>query len=116
MWDIGSRWFDVAVVLWIFAFGNILFGHFEEHRPKWRRLAKVVLVLGVFLVLMEFAGRAWAYAFLAIPLLAALYVHAIWLPRKGVNGLTGEPRARYYEVIGYRPPARSDDTRADPRP
>src|SRR5262245_29805861 len=39
-------WFAVAVTTTIFAVGNILFGHFEEKTPKWRRTAKVVLVLG----------------------------------------------------------------------
>ena len=35
MWSIESRWFDVAVVMSIFAVGNILFGHFEQHKPRW---------------------------------------------------------------------------------
>lgn len=30
-------WFDLAVVFGIFAFGNVLFGHFEEHKPQDRR-------------------------------------------------------------------------------
>ena len=62
MWSIESRWFDVAVVMSIFAFGNILFGHFEQHKPRWRRLLKVVIVLGVFLALAEWAGRWWPMA------------------------------------------------------
>ena len=36
----------VAITAFIFAVGNILFGHLEERTPKWRRVAKVVLVLG----------------------------------------------------------------------
>ena len=30
-------WIDVAVMASMFAVGNILFGHFEERTPKWRR-------------------------------------------------------------------------------
>ena len=45
MWDTNSLWFDVAIVMGVFALGNILFGHFEEHKPKWRRILKVVIVL-----------------------------------------------------------------------
>jgi len=41
MWSMDTLWFDATVVLGIFAVGNILFGHFEAHRPKWRRLLKV---------------------------------------------------------------------------
>jgi hypothetical protein len=101
MWSTDTRWFDVAVVMSIFAVGNIVFGHFEEHRPKWRRLLKVVVVLAAFIALSEFAGRTWAFGLIGVMLVGALYIHAWWLPRRGVNGLTGEPRDRYYEIIGY---------------
>ncbi len=100
MWSTQTLWFDVAVVMTIFAVGNICFGHFEEHRPKWQRLLKVVLILGVTLCLSATLGRAWAYGVLSLPLLAAVYVHAWWLPKHGVNGWTAEPRERYHELIG----------------
>jgi len=107
MWATDTIWFDATIVLGIFAFGSILFGHFEEHRPKLRRVLKVVLVLGIALALSATLGRVWMLAFLAIPLLGAIYVHGWWLPKRGVNGWTGEPKERYYEVIGYKaPPAR----------
>ena len=38
MWAIDTPWFDVAVIGVSFAVGNILFGRFEEHRPRWRRI------------------------------------------------------------------------------
>jgi hypothetical protein len=107
MWSTDTLWFDAAVVLGIFAVGNILFGHFEAHRPKWRRLLKVALFLAIVLSLSATVGRAWACAFLALPLLAALYIHLIWLPKHGINGWTGEPRDRYLELVtktrGSRP-------------
>jgi hypothetical protein len=34
-------WMPVAITAMIFAVGNILFGHFEERTPKWKRVAKV---------------------------------------------------------------------------
>ena len=43
VWNINTPWFDVAVVVSIFGFGNILFGHFEQHRPKWKRLLKALM-------------------------------------------------------------------------
>ncbi|HVR95370.1 MAG TPA: hypothetical protein VMW27_02065 [Thermoanaerobaculia bacterium] len=103
MWRTDTLWFDAAVVLGIFAFGNIGFGHFEEHKPKWRRLLKVVLVLAIMLTLSATAGRVWAYTFLALPLIGAAVVHLWWLPRNGVNGWTGEPKERYYQLIGHTP-------------
>jgi len=31
-------------------------------------------------------------------------VHAIWLPSKGINGWTGEPKDKYYELRGWPKP------------
>jgi len=102
MWSLDTHWFDVALIMAIFAIGNILFGHFEEHRPKWRRLLKVVLILGIFIGIASTLGRPWALALLGIMFIGVLIVHGWWLPRHGVNGWTGEPKAKYYEVIGYK--------------
>jgi hypothetical protein len=99
MWQTNTYWFDVAVVLGIFAFGTILFGHFEEHKPKLRRVLKVVIVLAVTLSLASTVGRLWAYIFLALPLLGAVYVHLRWLPQHGINGWTGEPKDKYLELV-----------------
>ena len=99
MWSIETRWFDVAVVMSIFAIGGICFGRFEEHRPRWRRLLKLALVLAIVLALSAWAGRAWAYGVLAPFALAAAYVHLVWLPKHGINGWTGEPRDRYLELV-----------------
>jgi len=38
-------WMAVAITAIIFTIGNILFGHFNEGTPKWKRVTKVVLVL-----------------------------------------------------------------------
>lgn len=106
MWRADTPRLDVAIVLGVFAVGNILFGHFEEHRPKWRRLLKVALVLVVVVGLATTVGRAWAYGVMALPLLGAAVIHLWWLPRHGINGWTGEPKDAYYRLIGARPPER----------
>jgi len=102
MWNTDALWFDVAVVMSIFAVGNVLFGRFEEHRSRGRRLLKVVLVLAVTLTLSATAGRLWAYGVLAVPLIAAAYVHLVWLPQRGINGWTAEPRDKYLELMKSR--------------
>ena len=104
MWDTATYCFDVAVVFGIFAVGNILMGHFEEHRPKWRRLLKVALVLGLALWLSWMQLRWILYLVLGIAGMAALYIHAIWLPKHGINGWTGEPRESYLRLVTKRPP------------
>ena len=111
MWQTDTPWFDTTVVLGIFTVGSILFGHFEEHKPKWRRLLKVVIVLTVVLTVSATAGRGWAFGILVIPLGAAVVIHAWWLPKNGVHGWTGEPKERYYELIGHGGPARAGDGR-----
>jgi flagellar biosynthesis protein FlhB len=99
MWSTDTIWFDLSVVLAIFAFGNIVFGHFEEHRPKIRRVAKVVLV-SLAVTLLSMLGLRWVgFSLLGALALSAVYVHGYWLPKNGVNGLTGEPREKYYDLL-----------------
>ena len=57
MWRTDTLWFDVAVVMSIFAVGDVLFGRFEEHRPRGRRLLKAARFLGAVLPLSATAGR-----------------------------------------------------------
>jgi hypothetical protein len=102
MWRTDSLWFDTAVVLGIFAVGNILFGHFEQHNPPARRLAKVAIALAITLALSSTLGRVWGLGWLLLPLGAAAYVHLRWLPKHGINGWTGEPRDRYLDLVDRR--------------
>jgi hypothetical protein len=87
----------------IFAAGNILFGHFEEHQPKARRLLKVGLFVGLIVVSSYWGLRWLGYALIGVLGLAAAYIHIWWLPSHGINGWTGEPKAKYYELLGVRP-------------
>ncbi len=102
MWQTNTIWFETTVVLGIFAIGSILFGHFEEHKPKWRRLLKIVLVLTIVVGLSSTVGRTWAFGVLALPLIGAAVIHLWWLPKNGVHGWTGEPKDRYYKLIGHK--------------
>jgi hypothetical protein len=94
-------WMAIAITAIIFAVGNILFGHFEEKTPKWRRVMKVVLVLALVGSVSAVAGPAWGLAPVALMLVGFVVVHLWWLPRQGINGLTGEPKDKYYELRGW---------------
>jgi hypothetical protein len=86
----------------IFAFGNIFFGHFEAHTPKWRRAAKVLVFLGLVLAMSRVLGRAWAMAILAaVTLIPFVVIHLWWLPKHGISGWTGEPKDKYYRLRGW---------------
>lgn len=106
MWDIDTPWFDVTMVMTIFAVGNIFFGHFEEHKHKGLRALKVVLFVGLVAGLSSFGLRWVAWAIIGALALGVVYVHGYWLPSHGVNGLTGEPRDKYYELIKVKPKQR----------
>jgi hypothetical protein len=92
---------DIALVASLFAIGNIMFGHFEERTPKWRRLLKFGLVLGATLLLEAFAGSSWARIFVAAAVLAGLTTHFVMLRRFGINPWTAEPRDKYYAMRGW---------------
>ena len=98
MWNTDSLWVEVAIVTSITSVGTIFFGHFEEHTPKWRKLSKLIFFVFITTFLSATAGRLWAMIFLGAMLLLVVFVHAVWLPRKGINGWTGEPKDRYYEL------------------
>jgi len=98
MWATESLWFEVAIVSIIYALGNIIFGHFEERTPVVRRVGKYLLTLIIVIAISVYIGRIVAMAFLAIFIIPLVYIHGYYLPRKkGINGLTGEPKSKYYE-------------------
>ena len=94
-------WTEIALVSILFLLGHIFLGHFEEKTPKRKKLLKYVLTLILVCGLSLMFGRTVALIFLACTLLPILYIHGIWLPSKGINGWTGEPRDKYYELRGW---------------
>lgn len=101
MWNTTSLWFDISVITLFFLVGNIFFGHFEERNPRWRRLVKYFVTLIILLLLSIFISRTVAFVVLALTLIPLIYVHGVVLPRKGINGWTGEPKSRYYDFRGW---------------
>jgi hypothetical protein len=107
MWRTNTYWFDVALTMTLFMLGHLFLGRFVEHRSRWRRLLKTVIGLAILIGTTTLAGRGWMYALLGAIVAAVAAIHGWWLPRKGVNGWTAEPRTRYYELIGEHPNDRS---------
>lgn len=102
MWELNTRWFDLALYFALLSVGGICFGRFEDWKPRWRRLLKTGIVTGVFLAALALGGRPVAWGLIAAILCAAAWVHLVWLPRHGINGWTAEPRERYLELVGAR--------------
>ncbi len=101
MWNTDTLWFEVAIVTIFFLIGHIVFGHFEERSPKWRKFVKYIVTLAIILLLSVYFGRTVALVTLGLAILPVIYVHGVLLPRKGINGLTGEPKGKYYEFRGW---------------
>jgi hypothetical protein len=98
MWETDSIWFEIAVVSIIYAFGNILMGHFEERTPKFRRVGKYLLTVIIVCGMSVYFGRWVSMIFLASFIIPILYIHGYYLPKKkGINGWTGEPKSKYYD-------------------
>ena len=98
MFTTNTIWFEIAIVSIVFALGNILMGHFEEQTPKIRRVGKYLLILIVVCSVSVYFGRTTSVILLSLFLLPFSYVHGYYLPKKkGINGLTGEPKSKYYE-------------------
>ena len=98
MWSTDSLWFEIAIVSIIYALGNIVFGHFEEQTPKWRRVTKYIISLIIISALSIYFGRTTAMIVLASFLVPLVYIHGYYLPKKkGINGWTGEPKSKYYD-------------------
>jgi uncharacterized membrane protein YqgA involved in biofilm formation len=94
-------WFDVALILFVFAIGNIFFGHFEERTPKRRRVIKVLFFSAVAAGLSAAFGHGAVIMMLMLLAIGIIIVHAWYLPRHGINGLTGEPKEKYYTLRGW---------------
>lgn len=102
MWTTESLWFEVAIVSIIYAVGNMTMGHFEEQTPKWRRVGKYLLTILLVCLLSVYFGRPVAMLVLGLMILPFSYIHFYYLPKKkGINGLTGEPKSKYYEFRGW---------------
>ncbi len=101
MWNTSSLWFEIALVSILLLLGGIFLGHFEERTSPWRKLAKYVATLIIVLSISIYFGRTIALSVLGISLIPVLYVHGILLPKKGINGWTGEPKGKYYEFRGW---------------
>jgi len=99
MWKFDTRWFDVAAFSTVWAALIIVFGHFEQHKPAWRRLLKFALGMALLLGMAEMAGRAWAYAVMGMLLAAGGAIHFTVLSKRGINGWTGEPREKFAALL-----------------
>lgn len=95
-------WFDITLILFVFAIGNIFFGHFEARTPKRKRVSKVLFFSVLAAGLSAAFGHSAVFALLGFTAVIFVVVHAWYLPKHGINGLTGEPKEKYYALRGWK--------------
>ena len=101
MWNTDSLWLEITIVTIVFLLGHIYLGHFEERSPKWRKLLKYIVTVAIIVAISVYAGRVYALSILGLAFIPVVYIHGILLPRKGINGWTGEPKGKYYDFRGW---------------
>jgi len=94
-----SRWLDVAALTTVLVVLTVVFDRFERHKPAWRRVGKIVVLMALVLVAIQALGRTWGYAVFGLLLLAGTALHFTVLLRLGINGWTGEPREKFEALL-----------------
>lgn len=77
MWARTTYWFDLSIFFSSIVLGTICFGRFEDWKPRWRRVLKIVIASGIFVALLRFGGRQVAWGVMGAMLLAVIYIHAV---------------------------------------
>lgn len=98
MWETNTIWFEISIVSGTVALGHILLGHFEERTPRLRKLIKYVAVLIMTICISQFFGQTIALIVYGLLYIPVLWIHLVDLPKNGINGWTGKPKSKYYEL------------------
>ena len=99
MWTADSRWIDAAGLTMLLVALTVMFNRFERHKPAWRRVGKIAVLVALVLVVIEAAGRAWGYALLVLLLVMGTAFHFAVLTKLGINGWTAEPRDKFEALL-----------------
>ena len=93
---------ELFVAALVLACGQALFARFEERTAPWRRLLKVIIIVGGAAVLSwslgRFASLMWVFGLLTV----GITVHFYWTRKHGINPWTAEPRDKYYKLRGWK--------------
>ena len=100
-------WVDILLVAAGCLVGNIVFNNFSRHLPVYRRVLKYVILFPALGLIGLLFGRVAFWSVIGLMTVGLVVVHAWWLPRHGINGLTAEPRDRYLELVGKKKGRRS---------
>lgn len=92
---------DLFIAAALLHLGLIVFGRFEIHTPKWRRVAKAAVFFGVTALLSARFGHGAALAWVLGAMALGLSVHGWWTRRHGIAFFDPEPWERYVALRGW---------------
>lgn len=77
----------------------IVFNNFEKHVPAQRRIIKLFIVIGVLSIIGILFSRYAFWGMITLMTVGQVYLHGVYFPKHGINGLTAEPYDKYLETI-----------------
>ena len=91
---------EILIVLTIASIAYfLLFNNFEKHVPMQRRIKKLSIVVGVLAVIGILFSRVAFWGIIGLMTIGQVYLHGVYFPKHGINGLTAEPYDKYLETI-----------------
>lgn len=91
---------EILIVLTIASIAYfLLFNNFEKHVPMQRRITKLFIVVGVLAIIGFLFGRVAFWGVITVMTIGQVYLHGVYFPNHGINGLTAEPYDKYLEKI-----------------
>lgn len=76
----------------------IVFNNFEKHVPAQRRITKLFIVVGMLSIIGVLFGRFAFWGMIGLMTIGQVYLHGVYFPKHGINGLTAEPYDKYLEL------------------
>lgn len=92
---------EEVLIVFLIACGAyfIVFNNFEKHVPIQRRIIKLFIVIGALSIIGVLFGRFAFWGMIALMTVGQVYLHGVYFPKHGINGLTAEPYDKYLETI-----------------
>lgn len=76
----------------------VVFNKFEKHVPMQKRVIKLLIVVGVLSVIGVLFSRYAFWGMIGLMTVGQVYLHGVYFPKHGINGLTAEPYDKYLEL------------------
>lgn len=94
-------WMSLAIAGVLYSVATVAVGgRFEGEAPLPRRLVKLAVFFGLTVLLSAWVG-AWSLLYVFGIFAVGTVFHTVWRVRNGINPLTAEPKARYYQLRGW---------------